>query len=421
MFILHILLKKDFFSSKSIHVLLPCGVKIRLNPKYVALAMENICLSDIFPSKNDGNFIILKTEIWKAAKLLLAQILKLNINEQLVREVDYLKAENQVLKNQLTKSGKRLKFTDEQRRLVAVKAKALGKRLTEVVTIVRPETVLRWHKKLIAQKYDSSKVKRKPGRPGIDIEIEQLVLKFVKENKTWGYGRIAGAIKNLGYKVSASTVANIMRRNGFNPSGDRTKGGMTWSEFIKIHKDVIWATDFFTAEVWTPFGLVTYYVLFFIQIGTKKVIIPGITAHPNDDWMTQVARNLTGWDGELKNAKYLIHDRDTKYSAKFDGIIRSSGIKPIKLPPMSSNLNAFSERWVKSVKSEILEKQVLFGKKSLQYVLREYVAHFHKERNHQGLENTIPFPSEKVGNTKGKIKCNKRLGGLLKYYYRDAA
>lgn len=352
---------------------------------------------------------------------MLAQLLKLDINEQLTHEVDYLKAENQVLKNQLTKSGKRMKFTDEQRYLLAVKARALGKRLTEVVTIVRPETILRWHKKLVAQKYDSSKEKRKPGRPEINIEIEQLVLKFVKENKTWGYGRIAGAIKNLGYKVSASTVANIMRRNGFNPSGDRTKGGIIWAEFIKIHKDVIWATDFFTAEVWTPFGLVTYYVLFFIQIKTKKVIIPGITTHPNDNWMAQVARNLTDWDGELKNAKYLIHDRDTKYSAKFDAIIQSSGIKPIKLPPMSPNLNAFSERWVKSVKSEILEKQILFGKKSLQYVLREYVAHFHEERNHQELDNTIPFPSAEVGNSDGNIRTKERLGGLLKYYYRDAA
>ena len=232
-------------------------------------------MSDIFLVKNNGNFIILKTDIWKAA---------------------------------------------------------------------RPETVLRWHKKLVAKKYDSSKVKCKPGHPKVDVEIEQLVLKFVKENRSWGYGRITGTIRNLGYKISASTVANIIHRNGFNPSGDRTKGGMTWSEFIKIHKDVIWAADFFTAEVWTPFGLATYYVLFFIQIKTKKVVISCITAHPNDDWMAQVARNLTAWDYNLENAKYLIHDRDTKYSAKFDAIIRSGGIKPIKLPPRFSNLNAFSKK-----------------------------------------------------------------------------
>ncbi len=280
----------------------------------------------------------MKTEIWKAARLLLAQLLKLDINEQLVREVDYLKAENQVLKKQLTLSGKRLRFTDEQRRLLAIKAKALGKRLADVVTIVRPETVLHWHKKLVALKYDSSKIKRKPGRPKIELEIERLVLKFARENNTWGYTRITGAIRNLKHKISASSVANIMRRNGLNPSGDRTRGGMSWSEFINVHKDVIWATDFFTADVWTPFGLATYYVLFFIEIKTRRVIIGGITSHPNGDWMAQVARNLTGWDGEMEEAEYLIHDRDTKYTAQFAAIMKSSGIEPIKLPPRSPNL-----------------------------------------------------------------------------------
>jgi transposase InsO family protein len=363
----------------------------------------------------------LKTDIWRSAKLLLAQILNLDINEQLAREVDYLRTENQVLRSQLKETGRRLKFTDEQRRQLVIKAKALGKRLFEIVTIVRPETILRWHKKLIAQKFDSSKVKRKVGRPKIDVEIEQLVLKFSGENKTWGYDRIAGAIKNLGYDVSGTTVANMMRRNGLNPSGERLKGGMTWSEFLKIHKDVIWATDFFTAEVWTPFGLVTCYVLFFIQVKTRRIVIGGITDHPNGEWMAQVARNLTGWDGELQNAKYLIHDRDTKYTDQVDTIMNTAGIKAIKLPAMSPNLNAFAERWVKSVKVEVLDKQVLFGKKALQYTLNEYVSHFHQERNHQGLNNTIPFPASELGNVSVKIKTRERLGGLLKYYYRQAA
>ena len=363
----------------------------------------------------------MRTDFWRAAKLLLAQLLKLDINEQLVREVDYLMAENQVLKNQITTNGKRLKFTNEQRRLLVVKAKALGQRLFDVVTIVRPETILRWQKKLIAMKFDSSKAARKVGRPRIEVDIEQLVLKLARENRSWGYSRIAGAIKNLGVKVSSSTVANIMHRNGFNPSGERGQGGMTWAEFIKIHKDEIWATDFFTTEVWTPLGLVTFYVLFFIQIKTRKIVLGGITAHPDSEWMAQVARNLTGWDGELENAKYLIHDRDTKYTMQFDELIKSSGIKPIKLPVRSPNLNAYAERWVKSVKNEIIDRQVLFGKKSLQHVLREYLAHYHKERNHQGLNNTIPFPSETVGIVSGKISKKERLGGLLKYYYRQAA
>ncbi len=196
---------------------------------------------------------------------------------------------------------------------------------------------------------------------------------------------------------------------------------MSWAEFIRTHKDVIWATDFFSAEVWTSLGLVTYYVLFFIEIKTRRVVIGGISPHPNGEWMAQAARNLTGWDGEMEGAKYLIHDRDTKYTAQFDAILKSSGIKPLKIPPRSPNLNAFAERWVKSVKTEVLEKQVLFGKKSLRYVLREYLAHYHHERNHQGLDNTIPFPNKTVGTNTGKIKKQERLGGLLKYYYRAAA
>ena len=137
--------------------------------------------------------------------------------------------------------------------------------------------------------------------------------------------------------------------------------------------------------------------------------------------MAQVARNLTGWDGELQNAKYLIHDRDTKYTAQVDTIMNTAGIKALKLPAMSPNLNAYAERWVKSVKVEILDRQVLFGKKALQYTLNEYISHFHQERNHQGLNNTIPFPAEKVGNCSGKVKTKERLGGLLKYYYRQVA
>ena len=152
----------------------------------------------------------MRTEFWRAAKLLLAQLLKLDIDEQLVREVDYLMAKNQVLKNQITINGRRLRFTDEQRSLLVDKAKALGKRLFDVVTIVRPETILHWQKKLAAMKFDSSKVERKTGRPRVDLDIEQLVLKLAGENRSWGYTRIAGAIKNLGIKISGSTVANIM-------------------------------------------------------------------------------------------------------------------------------------------------------------------------------------------------------------------
>ena len=212
-----------------------------------------------------------------------------------------------------------------------------------------------------------------------------------------------------------------LKSKGINPSGDRDHGGMSWADFIRIHKDVIWATDFFTTEVWTKLGLVTYYVLFFINIGSRKVFIGGMSPHPNGQWMAQIARNITGFDGELVNAKYLIHDRDTKYTAQFDAIIQSAGIHPIRLPPRSPNLDAYAERLVLSIKSECLNKIIFAGEKSLHRAIKSYIEHYHTERNHQGLDNCIPFPSENIGTTAGKIKCKKRLGGLLKYYYREAA
>ena len=199
----------------------------------------------------------MKRDFWKAVQLLLAQLLYLNINEQLLLENQYLLEELQVYKSQFKQSGKRLFFTIEQRKSLAIKGKALGKRLHEIVTIVRPETLLKWYNQLVANKFDSSKSrKRKVGRPKTLIDIEKLILLFARENPTWGYTRITGALENLGHKIGSTTVADIMKRNGLNPSGDRTKSGMSWADFIRLHKEVIWGTDFFTAEVLTMTGLV---------------------------------------------------------------------------------------------------------------------------------------------------------------------
>lgn len=222
-------------------------------------------------------------------------------------------------------------------------------------------------------------------------------------------------------KISRNTVANILKEKGISPSGDRGYDGMSWNEFIRVHKDVLWATDFFTAEVWTKFELVTYYVLFFINVETRKVFIGGMTPHPNGDWMAQIARNISGFDGELADAKYLIHDRDGKYTMQFDEILESAGVRPIRLPPRSPNLNAYAERFVLSIKSECLNKIIFAGEKSLRRTITSYVEHYHTERNHQGLDNCILFPTDKICTSTGEIKCKERLGGLLKYYYRKAA
>ena len=200
------------------------------------------------------------------------------------------------------------------------------------------------------------------------------------------------------------------------------KPKLSWSDFIAMHKDVITACDFFTAEVFTATGLITFYVLFFIQIGSRKVHIAGVTQHPNESWMKHIARNLTmdEW-GFLQGQKYLIFDRDTKFCTSFREIVRCSGVQLIRPPPMSPNLNAYAERFVRTIKEECLSQLILFGEKSLRRTLRAFLKHYHEERNHQGKGNHLLFPTEQSAHLNGSIRCRESLGGLLTFYHRQAA
>jgi hypothetical protein len=187
---------------------------------------------------------------------------------------------------------------------------------------------------------------------------------------------------------------------------------------------VLAGTDFFTVEVLTLRGLVTYYALFFINLDGRRVEVAGITPHPNEAWMKQIARNVTmdEW-GFLDSRRYLIHDRDTKFTDSFRAIVRSGHVEPLKLPAQSPNLNAYAERWVKSVKEDALSKLILLGEASLRRALSEYLVHFHRERNHQGKGNVLLFPQDRQSKPRsdGSVRCHERLGGLLKYYHREAA
>ncbi len=188
--------------------------------------------------------------------------------------------------------------------------------------------------------------------------------------------------------------------------------------------DCLLATDFLTTEVWTALGLVTFYISFFIHVGTRKVYLGGITASPKESWMKQIARNLTMTDcGLLVRCRYLIHDRDEKFASGFDMIFRSVGIEAIKLPARSPNLNAFAERFVRSIKSECLDRMIFFGEASLRHAVGEYIEHYHHERPHQGLGNTILFPTEKIsfGSRDSPVVCRQRLGVLLRFYHRKEA
>jgi putative transposase len=291
-----------------------------------------------------------------------------------------------------------------------------------VATIVTPETILAWHRRFVAKKFDGSKRRKAPGRPKIDQELEALVVRLAQENRTWGYDRIVGALAHLGYTISDQTVGNILKRHGIPPASAREKC-TTWKEFIHAHMDVLVATDFFTTEVWTWCGVVTYYILFFIQINTREVHVAGLTPHPDHCWMTQMARNITMADWEfLAPGQYLIHDRDTNFCLAFQRTIDAVGVKRIVLPPQSPNLNADAERCVRSVKEDALSGLPLFGERSLQHALQEYVTHYHHERPHRGKGNVILMPTtQHRKRPDGPVHCRKRLGGLLKYYYGEAA
>jgi putative transposase len=285
---------------------------------------------------------------------------------------------------------------------------------------VTPETLLRWHQRLIAQKYDGSG-KRGPGRPCTAAEVEQLVVQMAQDNREWGYRRIQGALSNLGHQLARSTIADILERHGIEPAPERSRK-TTWKEFLTRHWEMIVAADFFTIEVWTAKGLKRFIVLFFIELSTRRVEIAGISAAANGLWMTQIARNLTdNVDGLLMGKHYLIHDRDPLFTQEFLGTLKDAGVESIKLPPQSPNLNAHAETFVRSIKESCLERLILFGEKSLRTAVQNFVDHYHSERNHQGLGNRLIQPEPNHLSNTGAIQRRQRLGGMLKYYYRAAA
>jgi putative transposase len=221
------------------------------------------------------------------------------------------------------------------------------KALAEVASMVTPENLLAWHRKLIAQKYDGT-VHRSPGRPRTADEIEALVVRMAQENRDWGYRRIEGALSNLGHELARSTIAAILERHGMEPAPERSRK-TTWKEFLSRHWEMIVATDFFTVEVWTRQGLQRFMVLFFIDLSTRKVEVAGLAQSANGLWMSQIARNLTDSEnGILIGIRYLIHDRDPLFTAEFLSMITETGVESVKLPPRSANLNAYAERFVRA-------------------------------------------------------------------------
>jgi putative transposase len=326
----------------------------------------------------------------------------------------YLIEENRLLRRQL--GGRRLRLTEDDRRRLAVRAHRLGRRaLREIATIVTPDTLFRWHRQLIARKWTHATLRS--SRRGVLAEIRRLVVRMAEDNPTWGYTRIQGALKNVGHRVGRSTIARILKAHGLPPVPERPT---SWQTFLRAHWGAIAAADFFTTEVWTWRGLVTFYTVVVIDLASRRVRIVGSTPHPHEAFMRQVTRTLTAADdGFLRDHHVLICDRDATWSAAVRARLEEAGIRVVQTPRQAPNANAYAERFVRSIKDECLSRVIPLGERHFRRAIAEYVKHYHRERNHQGLANELmdgaPAPS-----SVGRIRRRPRLGGLLNYYERAA-
>jgi putative transposase len=290
-------------------------------------------------------------------------------------------------------------------------------RLSPSLLLFTPETVLRWHRELVRRKWTFPH-RRAAGRPRLSPELEALIVRFARENPRWGYSKIEGELRKLGYHVGRSTIRAVLKRQHLPASPSRTRQSSTWRAFLRQHQRQLLACDFFTVET---LRLQTLYVLFFIEVGTRCVHLTGCTAKPTAQWVTQQARQLL-WklQEEGRVIRFLVHDRDAKFPAAFDVAFASEGIKSILTPYQAPNANAYAERWVRSVREECLDHLLIINEHHLNHVLTEYNRYYNCARPHQGIEQQIPeSANDQPGQ--GPVQRREVLGGLLHDYYREAA
>jgi len=278
--------------------------------------------------------------------------------------------------------------------------------------LVTPQTLLRWHRELVRRRWTFTR--RGPGRPPIPAETRELVLRLARENQRWGYQRIAGELAKLGFSVSPSTVRRLLACAGLGPAPRRS--GPSWREFLRAQAASIVACDFFTVE--TAF-LRRYYVLFFIELKSRRVHLAGSTAHPSGHWVVQQARNLS-FSAALGDVRFLIHDRDSKFVASFDEVFRSEGVRVILTPFRAPQANAYAERFVRTARAECLDWLLIVNRRHLQRVLGVFADHYNSHRPHRSLNLTPPGPTA----PKLRVMCSSaagidrrdRLGGLIHEY-----
>jgi putative transposase len=336
-------------------------------------------------------------------------------DRQLARHIEYLKTENRILRDRLPQ---RIVLTVSERARIIRFGRPLGHALKELITIVSPRTFLRW----VNAEPAALRTRRPPGRPRTPESVRDVVLRLARETG-WGSTRIHGELKKLGItSISRSTVINILKEAGIDPGPKRGEG--SWAEFLRRHSATLWSCDFFTKSVWTLRGRMTVFVLFFIHVGTRRVVVSGVTANPDRAWMIQQARTISMIFAEQPvPAMILLRDYDGKFVPEFDALLAAEGTVVRPIGPRAPNLNAVAERFVQTVKRECLDHFLALGQGHLELLLNEFLIHYHIERPHQGLNNR-PL----AGGTMQKrqwtetdaVICEERLGGLLRHYRRSA-
>ncbi len=334
-------------------------------------------------------------------------------------EIAILRHQLSVLRRQV----KRPQFRPADRAVLAVLSSALPRSHWSVL-LVTPATILRWHRRLVTRKW--TQPRRQGGRPALAEQVVALILRLARENPRWGYRRIQGELKKLGIRVSATTIRTVLLGNGLRPAPRRAS--VSWRAFLRAQASAIVATDFFTVET---VRLTTLYVLFVIELGTRRVRLVGVTDHPSGSWVVQRARELSmerEWEPAEGTTvpRFLIRDRDSKFTRAFDDVFASDGIQIIKTPIQAPNANAFAERWVRTVREECLDWMLIWGRRHLERVLGEYVRHYNDQRPHRSLalrppRGIAPGSVPSAVAVTDRVRRRDRLGGLVHEYYDAAA
>src|SRR6266542_3637661 len=327
------------------------------------------------------------------------------------REVELLVLRHQL--KVLSRGAGRSPFRRRDRMLLAAASRILPRDRWKTF-VVTPRTLLRWHRELVRRKWTYRR--RGPGRRGLDPETVELIVRLARENPRWGYLRIRGEMLKLGVRVSATAIRAVLRRHGLGPAPRRS--GPSWSEFLRAQAHGILSLDFFTVETaW----LRTLYVLFGIELGSRRVHVLGATTNPDSAWVTQQARNLAVGE-RLRDVQFVIRDRDSKFAGSFDEVLRTEDVRIIKTPIRAPKANAFAERWVRTVRRECLDHVLILGRRHLERVLREFAAHYNAERPDRGLRLARPSPPTSSSSvSSGTVRRRDRLGGIIHEYHREVA